>query len=973
MSLLGIYLVCVLPFLGVKTFAAMSDVVQIDIGDVTVPVRHITAISDGGKGVLDNGDALYYGISLLSPNNYQIYKYTHATGATEIVSVNNAGEMGDSDSLDLAYTPDGRYIAFYSHATNLVAGDTNGIIDIFVRDTQLGVTTRVSVATDGTEANGDSFIPSISDDGRYVAFESDASNLVAGDTNNNRDVFVRDTVLNTTTRVSVNTAGDEEVQGAVGASISADGRYVSFESSGAGLVADDTNGYTDIFMRDTQLNTTTRVSVATDGTEANGQSNFTIISADGRYVVFHSDASNLVAGDTNAKQDVFVRDTQLNTTTRVSVSTAGAEANLNSTYASISADGRYVTFQSTASNLVAGDTNASSDVFVRDTQLNTTTRVSVLTGGAEANSDSYTTSISPNGRYITFGSIASNLFENDNIPDSDDMFIHDTQTGTTTHISNIYTTFAFTSAPDDFNQYVHNVSTDGRYVAFSSYSVNLVAGDTNNMSDIFVRDTLLNTTTRVSTSSAGVQGNQNSIMPTISADGRYVAFISDATNLVVGDTNDMQDAFIHDTQTGTTTRISVSTAGVEGNNVSTLVNISADGRYAAFVSAADNIVPLDSNNNFDIFVRDLQENTTTRVSVKNDGTEIANASYNPSISADGRYIAFDTYENSVSDDVDLNLQQDVYVRDTQLNTTKLVSPNSTGSGTGNSESAFPAMSDDGRYIAFQSSSSDIVASDANELQDIFIRDMQTNTTTIVSVAADGTQANDSVYGTSISADGKYVAFTSNATSLGSDGAYDVFVKNIQDNSIVRVPTSLTGQSTVGNSFFATMSPDGSKVAFVSEEQLTIQNRPADLVKNYFMATLPVTTPETTTTTTSSNSAGGILTELPLNKIVPSAEQPKNQNEIPVTATASVPVFVFTKNTRIGSRNVEVLELQKFLNKNGFTVSAIGLGSVGFETKYFGKATKKALINYQKANKLKADGTMNAKTIKFINKFNKQNL
>ncbi len=369
----------------------------------------------------------------------------------------------------------------------------------------------------------------------------------------------------------------------------------------------------------------------------------------------------------------------------------------------------------------------------------------------------------------------------------------------------------------------------------------------------------------------------------------------------------------------------------------------------------------------------MQENTTTRVSVKNDGTEIANASYNPSLSADGRYIAFDTYENSVSDDVDLNLQQDVYVRDTQLGTTKLVTPNSTDTGTGNSESSFPVMSDDGRYIAFQSSSSDMVVGDANELQDIFVRDMQTNTTTIVSVAADGTQANDNVYGTSISADGKYVAFTSNAGSLGSDGAYDVFVKNIQDNSIVRVPTSLTNQATEGNSFFATLSPDGSKVAFVSEEQLTIENRPVDITKNYFMATLPVSTPETTPTTTSSNSAGGILTTLPPSNVLPNVEQPKNQNEVPATPTAPMPAFVFVKNTHIGSRNVEVLELQKFLNKNGFIVSTVGWGSVGYETKYFGKATKKALINYQKANKLKADGTMNAKTIKFINKFNKQNL
>lgn len=966
MSVLGIYLVCVLPFLGTQSFAATSDIVQIDIGDATVPIRHTTAISDGGKGVLDNGDALFYGVSSLSPYNYQIYKYTHATGATEIVSVNSAGEMGNADSLDLAYTPDGRYIAFYSYATNLVDGDTLGNLDIFVRDTQLGTTKRVSVAADGTEANGDSRTPSISDDGRYVAFESIASNLVVGDTNGNPDVFVRDTVLNTTSRVSVNTAGDEEIEGAVGASISADGRYVSFESSGTGLVADDTNGYTDIFMRDTQLNTTTRVSVATDGTESNNQSNFAIISADGRYVVFHSDASNLVVGDTNAKTDVFMRDTLTSTTTRVSVSTAGVEGNLDSTYASISADGRYIAFQSTASNLVADDTSVITDVFVRDTQLNTTTRVSVVTGGAEANSDSYTPSISPNGRYITFGSVASNLFDNDVIPDSDDMFIHDTQTGTTTHISNVYTSIAFGSSPDDFSQYRNNMSTDGRYVAFSSYSGNLVNNDTNGISDIFVRDTQLNTATRISVSTAGVQGNSISYMPSMSADGRYVAFLSDATNLVAGDTNNKGDVFVRDMQLGTTTRVSLSTAGVESDDYSYIADMSANGRYVAFTSSATNLVAGDTNGLYDVFVRDLQENTTTRVSLKNDGTEILASSYNPVISEDGRYVAFDAPIDDVVPDIDTNSQSDVFIRDTLLGTTTLVSINSAGTASANGESIYPIMSPDGRYITFESSASDLVNGDLNNIPDIFVRDMQLGTTTIVSVAADGTQTDSSVSGSSISADGKYISFASNAGSLGSNGAYDVYVKNMLDNSIIRLPTFFTGQATEGGTFYPTLSPDGSKVAFVSEAVSP------NAFKNYYIVTLPVAEVETTPTT-SSNSAGGILTELPPNKLITTTEQPKNQNEVPVTTSAPLPAFVFVKNTRVGSRNVEVLELQKFLNKNGFIVSTVGWGSVGYETKYFGKATKKALINYQKANKLKADGTMNAKTIKFINKFNKQNL
>ncbi len=856
-SLLGIYLVCVLPFLGVKSFAATSDIVQIDIGDATVPIRNSNSMTDGGKGVLDNGDALYYGVSLLSPH-FQVYKYTHSTGNTEIVSVSSSGEFGNNDSFDLAYTPDGRYIAFYSYASNFDASDTNDNADVFVRDTQLGTTTRVSVATDGTE--GDAL------------------------------------------------------------------------------------------------------------------STFPIISANGRYVAFESSATNLVAGDTNLTDDIFVRDLQENTTARVSISNEGSEATSESHVPSISADGRYITFHSFSGNLVAGDTNNVNDVFVRDTQLNTTSRMSVVTGGAEANSDSYTSSISPNGRYVTFYSLASNLFDNDLTLDSNDIFIHDTQTGTTTHMSDIYTTYAFSSSPDEFSQYRNNVSTDGRYVAFSSGSINLVTNDTNNRPDIFVRDTELNTTTRVSVSSLGVQGNESSIMPSISADGRYVAFISNATNLVAGDTSGIQDAFVHDTQTGTTTRVSVATDGTESDDTTLVLCISADGRYVAFSSASSILVADDINGEFDIFVRDLQENTTTRVSVKNDGSEIGASSGNPVISADGRYVVFETFGDVVPD-IDTNGQQDVFVRDTQLGTTTLVSYNSAGTGAGNGEATFPSISDDGRYISFDSNSSNLVTGDINDQADVFMRDMQTGTTSLVSIASDGIQTVGSTFGSSLSSDGRYVSFSSDAPGLVANDTnenYDVFVRDMQDGSIVRVPSGITESESTGSTIYPTISPDGSKVAFVTEDPINIENRPVDLVKNYFMATLPVATPETTPTTTS-NSAGGILTELPPNKIVPNTEQPKNQNEVPVTNTAPVPAFVFVKNTRIGSRNVEVLELQKFLNKNGFIVSTEGLGSAGYETKYFGKATKKALINYQKANKLKADGTMNAKTIKFINKFNKQNL
>jgi Tol biopolymer transport system component len=237
---------------------------------------------------------------------------------------------------------------------------------VYVRDLRSGTTQLVSVPADGTSANRDSYNPTISADGRYVAFVSDASNLVPGDTNDRADVFVRYLRSGTTQRVSVATNGAQANNYNEYPAISAGGRYVAFVSDASNLVPGDTNDQPDVFVRDLQLGTTQRVSVATDGTQANSDSEYPAISADGRYVAFQSRASNLVPGDTNHRRDVFLRDPQSGTTERLSVAAHGRQTNGRSTHPVISADGRYVAFQSGASNLVPGDTNDRADVFVRE-------------------------------------------------------------------------------------------------------------------------------------------------------------------------------------------------------------------------------------------------------------------------------------------------------------------------------------------------------------------------------------------------------------------------------------------------------------------------------------------------------------------------------------------------------------------------------------------------------------------------------
>jgi Tol biopolymer transport system component len=260
---------------------------------------------------------------------------------------------------------DGRYVAFYSYASSLVPDDTNGDTDIFVHEIQTGITSLISVSTAGTQANIGSFDPSISADGQVVAFTSEASNLVPGDGNGLPDVFVRDIQTGITSRVSVSTAGTEGSFPDFNPAISGNGRYVAFESESFNLVSGDTNNEIDIFVHDTQTGITSRVSVSTAGTQANGGSFHPAFSGDGRYVAFHSYASSLVPGDGNDATDIFVRGIQTGITSRVSVSAAGTEGNGFSATPAVSADGRYVVFESDSDNLVAGSIPSSTSQIYR--------------------------------------------------------------------------------------------------------------------------------------------------------------------------------------------------------------------------------------------------------------------------------------------------------------------------------------------------------------------------------------------------------------------------------------------------------------------------------------------------------------------------------------------------------------------------------------------------------------------------------
>lgn len=403
------------------------------------------------------------------------------SGVTTVVSVSSTGVQGLGANERPTISGDGNLVAFQSDASNLVPDDNNnGAWDVFVHNMTTGMTELVSVSSREIQANADAKGPVISANGRYVAFSSWASDLAPNDTNSAVDVFVRDLVNGVTQRVSVSGTGSQSNGASEVTAISATGRYVAFASDATNLVANDTNDTWDVFVRDRSAGTTERMSVSSSGTEANAMTNIAAISAKGRFVAFHTFASNLVPGDTNGSADVFVRDRSSGTTRRVSVSSSEAQAgNGESAYPTISARGRFVAFHSTAANLVPGDSGFSNDVLLRDRLKGTTRRMSIGANGQPV--DGVFPSISAGGRYVAFTSNRQDWVPGD--PGGLDVFVRDRRTRTTELVSvrtdGTYGNDVSTGAA---------ISGDGRYVAFHSLASNLTTDDTNNTWDVFRRD-----------------------------------------------------------------------------------------------------------------------------------------------------------------------------------------------------------------------------------------------------------------------------------------------------------------------------------------------------------------------------------------------------------------------------------------------------------------------------------------------------
>ena len=662
---------------------------------------------------------------------------------------------------------------------------------MFLRDRTNGTTTLVSVNLTGTGGgNGDSLPAALSANGRYACFESSASDLVPGDTNNATDVFVRDLVGGTTLLVSVGTSGGVANGASRSPVMTPDGRYVAFVSAASNLVAGDTNGIPDVFVRDLQARVTTLVSMGAmsasppaDSGVHYGSSEAPEITPDGRYVAFYSTATNLVPGVTNVG-DIYVRDLVGGTTVwastdaRTAVQNALGSADAICFNHALSDDGQFVAYEARPLPL---SSSASAGLILRySLQTGLTDLVDTDAAVAPAPyEDIRSLDMTPDGRFIAFVANANGTAGTDTSVE-----VWDAQTGLTA------------LASGDLNGNVPAGSTcdwptmnpSGEFVAFLSSATNLVTNALTGEYHLYVRDLQAGATTLVDADTNGIgAGVSPASVPRLSSDARFVTFECPDGSLVANDRNHDYDVFLRDLVAGANELISAHDATLpslspNGSSLLSTLSASTDGRYVAFASDADNLVPGDSNGCCDVFVRDLLLGTNILVSLGANGVAADAFSTDPAISGDGRYVAFTSgADNLVAGDDNNTL--DVFVCDLQAGTTVLVSVNSGGGGPGNGSSYSPLISADGQYVLFRSRASNL-ASGSFLGENLFLRNLQSGITYALTTSGYSAAA--------MTRDGRYIAYGGPSGLGGTSGNVYVWSSQTAAKVYTKVTTAIAG-------------------------------------------------------------------------------------------------------------------------------------------------------------------------------------
>lgn len=736
-------------------------------------VGPVGSVSDDGRYVVFDSKATNL-VPGVSSGIRQIYLRDRSDGTTTLLS-RIGGAPVPSDNANPRMSGDGRYVVFDTRAA-LVAADDNDLRDVYRLDRSSGSFELISLSADGRRGNGDSLEPQISADGSAVLFYTWSSNLVAGDTNNLRDLLLRKPAAGSTQRVSVDSAGAgfDEMPWAAFQALSGDGRHVLFNAHGRGVAADD-NGTNDGYRYDSADGSVARVTLGPGGAQLSAYSSALAISRDGQWLLMHtSDDSlpgastygagrhyrrNLSSGeatvvpfragglrpldeteegffsgdgnvvyassvtdrllddDHNGLRDVLRMDLGATSGARLSrphADSAAAVANGNSGgwpgSFDVSADGRYVVFGSDADNLVIGDFNGASDVFLRDRLLGQTQRISRRPGGVATSCRSMSPRISRDGRYVVFASC--DALTSNTPGGSTEVFRYDRNTSQMELVSQTPQGTAGGASGHNLG-----ISDDGRHVAFSSSSPALVAGDNNGFVDAFVRDMDTGITVLASRAIDAAGGNWDSWGQRLSGDGRYLLFSSYAGNLVAGDTNGGTDGFVFDRILQTVERVTLGDAGLEPDGDSYPSDLSRDGRYVAFTSVALNLTGATPVRYSRAFVRDRLNGTTQQINRRSDGELLNGGSSIPKLSDDGNRVAFYSFASNSGEGNHsaLPYRYFLYERD---------------SGRLSAIAAFGeyehpmsefVLSGDGDHLVFSSGKADLVTGDDNnQFSDVFL-------------------------------------------------------------------------------------------------------------------------------------------------------------------------------------------------------------------------------------------------------------
>lgn len=664
-------------------------------GDSCLPVlsedgRYVLFASTANNLVLTSNNIP---IPLLVPARFNVYLRDRTNQTTTLVSSSTNGIAGgNGDSFPVALSTNGQFALFESRASNLVAGDTNSAADVFLRDLNSGETLLITISTNGLPGNGASRSAVMTPDGRYVAFVSEANNLVTGDSNRIADVFLRDMQALTTTLVSVgarstNAASLVPLNSSESPQITPDARYIAFSSTATNLVP-GVQMVGDIYVHDRIAGTNIwassgmRAALQSVTGQTNGICHNLALSSNGKFVAYQASRTSQPAGTYSGIVLRYGLESGLtdlvHTNAPTSIPTATETRNLD-----ITPEGGIIAFVAN-SNGVSGATTC---IQVWDAATGITTLASGdLTNNVTTGSISTHPVLDSSGQYVTFLSSSHGLVTNA-VSGAWHLYVRDLLNATTT----LANADAGGAGSPLTAVSVPSLSADVRFVAFEGEDGSLVANDNNRALDVFVRDLVAGTNELISAAHpalASATPNGMSLLSAFaaSADGRYIAFASEADNIVPGDTNGWRDIFVRDLAGGTSVLVSAAPNGVSGNGISSEPAMSADGRYVAFRSSATNLVAGDTNNVADVFVRDLQTGITLLASQANSaGTAPSNA-HSPSLSADGRWLLFRS--QAVGTSVESGT---LFVRDMQLATNWVLTTAS---------SVTPAMTPDGRFVAF---------------------------------------------------------------------------------------------------------------------------------------------------------------------------------------------------------------------------------------------------------------------------------